>query len=144
MSCIKNNSKLNSNYKKIDSYVEAIEGESVDMIKKLTTNVIKGDIVLEIYKNNLLTVKRLKFIQKKCMNYLYISTSLIKRLMSSNDIELLKIIFNSINFFDNDFIKIIMSKNKKIYKYEYFPLLLNYPYSYSYSYSCSYFYFYSY
>ena len=99
MSCIKNNSKLNSNYKKIDSYVEAIEGESVDMIKKLTTNVIKGDIVLEIYKNNLLTVKRLKFIVEKCMNYLYISISLIKRLMRNNNVELLKIVFNSINFF---------------------------------------------
>jgi len=34
--------------------------------------------------------------------------------MSSNDIELLKIIFNSINFFDNDFIKIMLFyyKNK--------------------------------
>jgi len=94
--------------------VEAIECESVDAIKKLTTNAIKRDIVLEIYKNNLLTFKRLKFILEKCINYLFISNSLIKRLMSCNDIELLRIIFNSINFFDTDFIKIMLFyyKNK--------------------------------
>ena len=104
----------NNNYNDIYSYVEAIEYESVDAIKKLTTNVIREDIVLKIYKNNLLTVKRLKFILEKCMNYLYISISLLKRLMKNNDIELLKIIFNSINFFDTDFIKTLLFyyKNK--------------------------------
>ena len=70
--------------------------------------------MLEIYKNNLLTVERLKFLVEICMNYLYISISLLKRLMSSNDIELLKIIFNSINYFDTDFIKTLLFyyKNK--------------------------------
>jgi len=94
--------------------VEAIDCNRVDVIKKLATNVIKGDIMLKIYKNNLLTVRRLIFILKKYMNYLYISTSLIKRLIKNNDVELLKIIFNSINFFDNDFIKIMLFyyKNK--------------------------------
>ena len=115
MAYIKKNNKLNNNnYKNIDSYVEAIEFERVDAIKKLTTNVIREDIVLKIYKNDKLTVKRLKFILEKCMNYLYISNSLIKSLIKNNDVELLKIIFNSINFFDNDFIKIILLyyKNK--------------------------------
>jgi len=109
MSHTKKKSKLNNNnYNEIYSYVEAIKCESVDMIKKLTTNAIKRDIVLEIYKNNLLTVKRLKFILEKCMNYLYISISLIKRLIEDNDVELLKIIVNSINFFDSDFIKTLL------------------------------------
>ena len=86
----------NYNYNKVYFYVEAIECESVDEIKKLT---IKKNIALKFFKNNLLTVKRLKFIVEKCMNYLYISISLIKRLMRNNNVELLKIVFNSINFF---------------------------------------------
>jgi len=93
----KKNCKLcNYNYNKVYFYVEAIECESVDEIKKLT---IKKNIALKFFKNNLLTVKRLKFIVEKCMNYLYISISLIKRLMRNNNVELLKIVFNSINFF---------------------------------------------
>ena len=56
--------------------MEVIECESVDVIKKLT---IKNNIALKFYKNNLLTVKRLKFIIEKCMNYLYISISFNKK-----------------------------------------------------------------
>ena len=96
----------------VNSYVEAIDHNDVELLKKLINNNNK-DIVLEIYNKGLLYPPRLKIIIEKYRDYLYISNLLLKKLMKNNDIFLLNIIFKSLKFYDNELIK------KLLFYYQY-------------------------
>jgi len=67
----------------IDSYVQAIDNKNIDEIKILIKNNIDiyKDIVFEIYKNGLLTSKRLQFIVKLQIfkNHLNFNKIIVKR-----------------------------------------------------------------
>jgi len=67
----------------IDSYVQAIDNKNIDEIKILIKNNIDiyKDIVFEIYKNGLLTSKRLQFIVKLQIfkNHLSFNKTIVKR-----------------------------------------------------------------
>jgi len=90
--------------------IDVLDRKDMDEIIKLSKNINNNcidddnDIIFELYKNNLLTSKRLKFIMEDCNNYLKISSNLIKRLIKDCRIPLLDIIFNILNFFDSNFI----------------------------------------
>jgi len=98
----------------ISSCIRAIDHKSIDEIKNLKKNNIFKDIILEIYKNNLLTEERLKYIVKNSYEYFNVSSALIKKLLKDDNLKLLDIIFDNILFFDNEFIiKLLLSyKNK--------------------------------
>ena len=67
----------------IDSYVQAIDNKNIDEIKILIKNNIDiyKDIVFEIYKNGLLTSKRLQFLVKLQIfkNHLSFNKTIVKR-----------------------------------------------------------------
>ncbi|KAG4086158.1 hypothetical protein H8356DRAFT_1357339 [Neocallimastix lanati (nom. inval.)] len=65
-----------------------------------------------IYKNGLLTSNRLNFMIKKYSDILYISSSLLKKLIIKNEIQLLNIIFGNFKFYGNDFIKMLLFQYK--------------------------------
>jgi len=92
----------------IESYIKAIDIKNIKILKSLINtndnNLNKIDIVLEIFNQNLLTRKRLNFIIENCTECLYISSSLIKKLIKEDNTRLLDIIFSHIRFFDNEFI----------------------------------------
>ena len=71
----------------------------------MTNSINKKDELLEKYNEGFLTSEYLKnYIN--CHHYdLYISSSLIKLLIKENKMELLKIIFDNLKFYDNDIIK---------------------------------------
>lgn len=55
-------------------------------------------------KKKLLNVKKLKFLVENCSDYLTFSSPLIKSLLKDNKTGFLDIIFEILNFFDNEFI----------------------------------------
>ncbi|KAG4092692.1 ankyrin repeat-containing domain protein [Neocallimastix lanati (nom. inval.)] len=77
-------------------------------------NTNKKDIILEIYNENGLTPRKLKSLINDRSQDSYISSSLLKILIKNNKIELLKIIFDKLKFYDNEFIKwlLFLYKNK--------------------------------
>jgi len=125
MTIEKNKNKLKGNKEengiedfKINSYLMAIDKENGDqinfLIKNDNNNGNKKDILLKLYNEKLLTTDRLQFIINNCTKDLNISTSLIKRLMKNNEIELLQIIFKKLKFYDTEIIKYLLYlyKNK--------------------------------
>ncbi|KAL6612173.1 ankyrin repeat-containing domain protein [Neocallimastix sp. 'constans'] len=79
-----------------------------------TNNTNKRDIVLEAYNKNRLKINKSEVIIKLNINDLYISSSLIKKLINDNKFEVLDIIFNNLKFYDNEFIKWLFYQYKKI------------------------------
>ena len=67
---------------------------------------------MEIYENGLLTSNRLNFIIKNCSDFLWISSSLLKKLIKNNEIQLLSIIFDNFKFYDNEFIIMLLYQYK--------------------------------
>jgi len=99
----------------IKKYLKAIDKKNLKKIEILYNKNNHNDIVYEIYNENKLNCDRLQYIIDNCTAYLNISSSLIKRLMKDNNIELLDIIFKEhFKFFDNNFIinLLIYYKNK--------------------------------
>ncbi|KAG4083870.1 hypothetical protein H8356DRAFT_1089205 [Neocallimastix lanati (nom. inval.)] len=88
-----------------DNYLTAIDNKNIDEFKILITQDIienrllnkkyQKDILYETYDKKLLTIKRLKFVVYRCSKYITISSSLIKRLIKENNIQLLNIIFKT-------------------------------------------------
>jgi len=103
----------------MDSFIKAIDDENVNEIKLLTHNndnefiKNKRDIIYELYDKKELSEKRLKFIIEKCSKYLDISSPLIKRLIKEDNYQLFSIIYENLNFFDNEFILNILLLNYK-------------------------------
>jgi len=101
----------------VDSYVSAIDNKNISELEKIVTHNKneKRDIIFEMYNNNLLTIERLKFIMENCTKYFNISSNLIKMLMRDENVTLLDIIFDNINFYDNELILqlLLYYKNKK-------------------------------
>jgi len=81
----------------IDNYIKMIDNKNIEKI-------IRNNIVLELYNNELLTTERLQFIITNANNYTKFSTNLIKKLLEDNKVELLDIIFNNFKIFGNEFI----------------------------------------
>ena len=84
----------------------------------MNRNIKKKDILLEIYNENEneLTPEKLKSFFNNQKTYdLYISSFLIKSLIKDNKFELLKIIFDNLKFYDDEFIKwlLFQYKNKE-------------------------------
>ncbi|KAG4092673.1 hypothetical protein H8356DRAFT_950196, partial [Neocallimastix lanati (nom. inval.)] len=79
-------------------------------------NSNKKDVLLElyIYDNSLLTTERLHFIIRKCTSYLYVSISLMKKLINDNNTELLLFILKHLSFFDNELVLklLLLYRNK--------------------------------
>jgi len=71
----------------------------------------KRDIALETYDNNEFNSEVLKFIFKINKDDL-ISSALIKRFIKNNNNKLLTIIFNNMNFYNDEFIKELLFKYK--------------------------------
>jgi len=89
----------------------------IELLKTTINNInknnsIKIDIPLEIYENGFLTYRWLNFILKNCSDILYISSSLINKLIKNNEIQLLNIIFGYFKFYDNDFIYMLLYQYK--------------------------------
>jgi len=67
-----------------------------------------------MYNNNLLTIERLQFIMKYCINYFNISSDLIKKLLKDEKVTLLDVIFSNFKFYDNKFIlQLLLYYNNK-------------------------------
>lgn len=99
---------MDNNINIINSYITAINEKNVNEIKILTNNNNNNnnlDIVLEIYKSNLLTSEGLQFIMEKCSSYLNISNTLLKSLLKDNNLPLVDIVFENLKFYDIDIIK---------------------------------------
>ncbi|KAG4103916.1 ankyrin repeat-containing domain protein [Neocallimastix lanati (nom. inval.)] len=79
-----------------------------------TNNTNKRDIVLEAYNKNRLKINKSEVIIKLNINDLYISSSLIKKLINDNKFEVLDIIFNNLKFYDNEFIKWLFYQYKRL------------------------------
>jgi len=77
-----------------------------------TNNTNKRDIVLEAYNKNRLKINNSEVIIELNINDLYISSSLIKKLINDNKFEVLDIIFNNLKFYDNEFIKWLLYQYK--------------------------------
>ena len=79
----------------------------------MNNSINKKDILLEIYNENELKPEKLKSLINDNHYDLYISSSLIKLLIKENEMELLKIIFDNLNLYDNEFIKwlLLLYKN---------------------------------
>jgi len=71
----------------------------------MTNSINKKDELLEKYNEGFLTSEYLKNYINCHHHDLYISSSLIKLLIKENKMELLKIIFDNLKFYDNDIIK---------------------------------------
>ncbi|KAG4099166.1 hypothetical protein H8356DRAFT_360223 [Neocallimastix lanati (nom. inval.)] len=74
----------------------------------------KKDILLETYNENKLTPEILENLINDNHHDLYISSSLMELLIKENEMVLLKIIFDNLKLYDNDFIKwlLLLYKNK--------------------------------
>jgi hypothetical protein len=95
--------------------IKAIDTHNVDTVNSLISkykyecngkNKNRKDIVLELYNEGFLTSERLEFIIEKCNPYLYISSSLIKKLI--NDVKsnnLTETILKNLSIYDNYFIQ---------------------------------------
>ena len=89
----------------MNSFIKSIDDENVNEIKLLIHNnenkfiKNKRDIIYELYDNNKLSEKRLKFIVEKYSNFLNISSPLIKRLIKEDNFQLFSIIYENLNFF---------------------------------------------
>jgi len=82
----------------------------------MTNSINKKDVLLEIYNKRKLTSGILKSLIHNNHHDLYISSSLIKLLIEEEKKELLKIIFDNLKIYDNDFIKWLLF----LYKYRIF------------------------
>jgi len=108
--------KTNINFK-IKPFLTILDNGNIEILKTSINNINKNnskkiDIPLEIYENGFLTSNRLNFIIKNCSDSLYISSSLLKKLIKNNEIQLLKIIFSKSKFYDNEFIKTLLYQYK--------------------------------
>jgi hypothetical protein len=95
--------------------IKDIDTHNVDTVNSLISkykyecngkNKNRKDIVLELYNEGFLTSERLEFIIEKCNPYLYISSSLIKKLI--NDVKsnnLTETILKNLSIYDNYFIQ---------------------------------------
>jgi len=72
----------------------------------------KRDIALEAYNKNKLKINNSEVVIELNINDLYISSSLIRKLINDNKFEVLDIIFNNLNFYDNEFIKWLLYQYK--------------------------------
>ncbi|KAL6605642.1 hypothetical protein U3516DRAFT_757238 [Neocallimastix sp. 'constans'] len=84
-----NNIKESNNNFKIKPFIEVMDNGNIEILKTSINNINKNnskkiDIPLEIYKNGFLTSNRLNFIIKNCSDILYISSSLLKKLLKNN------------------------------------------------------------
>jgi len=84
-----NNIKESNNNFKIKPFIEVMDNGNIEILKTSINNINKNnskkiDIPLEIYKNGFLTSNRLNFIIKSCSDILYISSSLLKKLLKNN------------------------------------------------------------
>jgi len=99
---------------KIDDFIKALDEKNVEGIKQLMkkyNKLIKNkkiDIVYDIYSEKSLTSDRLIFITEKCTKYLNISSNLVKKLFKDDNINLLDILFNNFELFDNEFILLLL------------------------------------
>jgi len=98
----------------ISSSIQSIDSKNIKEVENLIRNSVDKDFILEIYDNALLISERLRFILENCSKCVKISVTLIKKLLKDNNIELLDIVFNSIKFFNTDFILNLLNhyKNK--------------------------------
>jgi len=108
--------KTNINFK-IKPFLTILDNGNIEILKTSINNINKNnskkiDIPLEIYENGFLTSNRLNFIIKNCSDSLYISSSLLKKLIKNNEIQLLKVIFSNSKFYDNEFIKTLLYQYK--------------------------------
>eukprot|EP00833_Pecoramyces_ruminatium_P018269 jgi/Orpsp1_1/1192301/evm.model.d7180000092096.1 len=92
-----------NNYE-IELYLNAIDYKNINKFKYLLNqneekNIIK-DILLELYEKDLLTYERLQFIIENNNNLIYISSSLITKLIKNKNYKILNIIFKNIKIFD--------------------------------------------
>ena len=80
----------------------------------MNNSINRKDILLEIYNKKKLTSEVLESLINNNHNDLYISSSLIKLLIKENEMEILKIVFDNLKFYDNGFIKwlLFLYKNK--------------------------------
>jgi len=92
----------------IKLYLHTIDDKNKNMVESIfnenkeQSNEI--DIIYEMYNNNELSIVRLLFIIDSCTAYFTISSSLIKKLMKDDTLELLEILFkNHLKIFDNNF-----------------------------------------
>ncbi|KAG4107753.1 hypothetical protein H8356DRAFT_904398, partial [Neocallimastix lanati (nom. inval.)] len=97
---------------KFETIVQALDNKNIIPIIKLTRNNKNIDLISVLYNNNLLTKNRLEFIVEKCMKYLEIPTALVKKIWENNDTDLLYIILNYFNFYDNECIIQLLSLYK--------------------------------
>jgi hypothetical protein len=97
---------------KFETFVHALDNKNIIPIIKLTRNNKNIDLISVLYNNNLLTKNRLEFIVEKCMKYLEIPTALVKKIWENNDTDLLYIILNYFNFYDNECIIQLLSLYK--------------------------------
>jgi len=88
--------------------------ENKKLIFSNINNMNKRDIILEAYNKNRLKIYNSEVIIELNINDLYISSSLIRKLINDNKFEVLDIIFKNLKFYDNEFIKwlIYQYKNK--------------------------------
>jgi len=102
------------------SYIKAIDTKNVEEIKSLIINNSNNtnnneDILYKLYDKNLLTFERLNFLTDNYgVSNINLSSTLIKRLIKDDNVELLSIIIESYYFFDNEFIIKLLNlyKNK--------------------------------
>ena len=105
----KNNNSMGNLEDLIQLYLVAIDNKNKNKVENIY-NINKeyteeNDIVFEMYNNKLLNTERLQYIINNCRNYLNISSSLVKKLMKTNNDKLLDIIFEyGMKFFDNEII----------------------------------------
>ena len=109
--------KLNNLNKKQFNVVFLLDSKNITEIKNSSNNINKNnkiDIISKMYNNNLLTIERLQFIMKYCINYFNISSDLIKKLLKDEKVTLLDVIFSNFKFYDNKFIlQLLLYYNNK-------------------------------
>jgi len=69
-----------------------------------------------MYNNKRITSERLQFIMKYFIEYFFISSNLVNKLMKDENVPLLDIIFRHFKFYDNDYILQLLFcyKNKTV------------------------------
>jgi len=109
--------KLNNLNKKQFNVVFLLDSKNITEIKNSSNNINKNnkiDIISKMYNNNLLTIERLQFIMKYCINYFNISSDLIKKLLKDEKVTLLDVIFSNFKFYNNKFIlQLLLYYNNK-------------------------------
>ena len=113
------NKNTNHSLENFIDLIQAIDKKDKNEVEAIINGnkkyFIENDIVFEIHNEKQLHYRRFQFIIDNCINYLNISSPLIKKLMETNEKYLLEIIFkNVIKFFDNEIIIRLLNyyKNK--------------------------------